>query len=486
MGAHAVVIAGGGPAGMMLAAELALAKVDVAIVERRPDHELGDSRAGGIHSRTIELLDQRGVAERFLEAGQTVQVGTFGTTVMDMSDFPSRHPYTLALFQDKIERIMGEWIAELPVRVHHGREVTGFAQDDDGVDVHTSDGEPLRARYLVGSDGGRSLIRKAAGIGFPGLEPTRSNLIAEVEMTEEPAKGIRHDAVGVHGMHTLEDGKTVRVVTTEQQIGSGEPTLSDLSASLIAVFGTDFGVHSPTWISRFTDMTRQAAAYRAGRVLLAGDAAHVHAPTGGQGIGLGFNDAVNLGFKLAQVVHGTSPEDLLDTYFDERHPVTARALRYTVAQTMLQRHDERTQALIGIVTELTAVDAARRQLAGLISGLDIRYDLGEGHPLLGRRMPDLDLATAGGPRRVFELLHEAEPLLLDLGEPGGLGITPWADRVRHVDAGYDGEWELPVIGAVDAPTGVLVRPDGHVAWVGEGTHEGLLEALAAWFGPPAR
>jgi 3-(3-hydroxy-phenyl)propionate hydroxylase len=485
MGEHAVVIAGGGPAGMMLAAELALAKVDVAIVERRPDHELGDSRAGGIHSRTIELLDQRGVAERFLEAGQTVQVGTFGTTVMDMSDFPSRHPYTLALFQDKIERIMGEWIAELPVRVHHGREVTGFAQDDDGVDVHTSDGEPLRARYLVGSDGGRSLIRKAAGIGFPGLEPTRSNLIAEVEMTEEPAKGIRHDAVGVHGMHTLEDGKTVRVVTTEQQIGSGEPTLSDLSASLIAVFGTDFGVHSPTWISRFTDMTRQAAAYRAGRVLLAGDAAHVHAPTGGQGIGLGFNDAVNLGFKLAQVVHGTSPEDLLDTYFDERHPVTARALRYTVAQTMLQRHDERTQALIGIVTELTAVDAARRQLAGLISGLDIRYDLGEGHPLLGRRMPDLDLATAGGPRRVFELLHEAEPLLLDLGEPGGLGITPWADRVRHVDAGYDGEWELPVIGAVDAPTGVLVRPDGHVAWVGDGTDAGLADALTTWFGPPS-
>jgi 3-(3-hydroxy-phenyl)propionate hydroxylase len=455
-------------------------------VERRPDHELGDSRAGGIHSRTIELLDQRGVAERFLDAGQTVQVGTFGTTVMDMSDFPSRHPYTLALFQDKIERIMGDWIAELAVRVYHGREVSGFAQDDDGVHVSVAGGDPLRARYLVGCDGGRSVIRKAAGIGFPGLEPTRSNLIAEVELTEEPPKGIRHDAIGVHGMHTLEDGKTVRVVTTEQRIGSGDqPTLQELSESLTAVYGTDFGVHSPTWISRFTDMTRHAAAYRAGRVLLAGDAAHIHAPTGGQGIGLGVQDAVNLGFKLAQVVHGTSPESILDTYFEERHPATARALRYTVAQTMLQRHDERTQALIGIVAELTAVDEARKRLAGLISGLDVRYDLGEGHPLLGRRMPDLDLATSGGPRRVFELLHGAEPLLLDLGEPGGLDIAPWADRVRRVDAAYDGVWELPVVGAVDAPVAVLVRPDGHVAWVGHGTGAGLAEALTTWFGPPS-
>ena len=483
MGEHAVVIAGGGPAGMMLAAELALAEVDVALVERRPDHELGDSRAGGIHSRSIELLDQRGVAERFLEAGQTVQVGTFGATVMDMSDFPTRHPYTLALFQDKIERIMGEWLAELPVRVYHGREVTGFAQDGDGVDVQTSGGGTLRARYLVGCDGGRSLIRKQAGIGFPGLDPTRSNLIAEVELTEAPPKGVRHDAVGVHGLHTLDDG-TVRVVTTEQQIDTGaEPTLEDLSESLIAVYGTDFGVHSPTWISRFTDMTRQAAAYRAGRVLLAGDAAHVHAPTGGQGIGLGFQDAVNLGFKLAQVVRGSSPETLLDSYFDERHPATARALRYTVAQTMMQRHDERTQALIGIVGELTAVDGARKLLAGLISGLDVRYDLGEGHPLLGRRVPDLDLTTNGGPTRVFALLNEARPLLLDLDGGSSLDVGPWADRVRHVRAHHEGGWELPVIGAVDAPAAVLVRPDGHVAWVGDGTDAGLTDALATWFGP---
>jgi 3-(3-hydroxy-phenyl)propionate hydroxylase len=482
---HAVVIAGGGPAGMMLAAELALARVDVAVVERRPDHVLADSRAGGIHSRTIEVLDQRGVAERFLAEGQAVQSATFGTTVMDMSDFPSRHPYSLALFQNKLERIMAAWVAELPVRIHYGCEVTGFAQDDTGVEVRLSDGEPLRARYLVGCDGGRSLIRKAAGIEFPGWDATRSNLIAEVEVTEDPPPGVRHDAAGVHGLHRLEDG-TVRVVTTEHQLGTGdEPTLRDLSEALIAVFGTDFGVHNPSWISRFTDTTRQAAAYRGGRVLLAGDAAHIHYPAGGQGIGLGVQDAVNLGWKLAQVVDGTSPESLLDTYHAERHPVAARALQYTMAQTTLQRHDdERMKALVDVVSGLATMDEPRKRLAGLISGLDIHYDLGEGHPLLGRRMPDLDLVTAGGSLRVFELLHGAKPVLLNLGEPGSLDITPWADRVQLVDASYEREWELPVLGVVDAPIAVLVRPDGYVAWVGDGTNVGLTDALATWFGPP--
>ncbi|MDX6724612.1 MAG: hypothetical protein QOD73_3016, partial [Solirubrobacteraceae bacterium] len=339
---HAVVIAGGGPAGMMLAAELALAKVDVAVVERRPDHVLVGSRAGGLHTRAIEVLDQRGVADRFLAEGQAVQAATFATTVLDMSDFPTRHPYTLGIWQNQIERIMAAWIAELPMRIYYGREVTGFAQDDTGVDVELSEGRSLRAQYLVGCDGGRSLIRKAAGIEFPGLDPTRSNLIAEVETTEEPPRGVRHDATGVHGLHRMEDGRTVRVVVTEQQVGPGsEPTLRDLSEALIAVFGTDFGVHDPTWISRFTDMTRQAATYRAGRVLLAGDSAHVHYPAGGQGLSLGVQDAVNLGWKLAQVVDGTSPESLLDTYHDERHPIAARALQYTMAQATLQRRDER-------------------------------------------------------------------------------------------------------------------------------------------------
>jgi 2-polyprenyl-6-methoxyphenol hydroxylase-like FAD-dependent oxidoreductase len=407
------------------------------------------------------------------------------TTVLDMSDFPTRHPYSLGIWQNQIERIMAAWIAELPVRIYYGCEVTGFAQDDTGVDVELSDGQSLRAQYLVGCDGGRSVIRKAAGIEFPGWDPTKSNLIAEVEITEEPPRGIRHDATGVHALHRLEDGRMVRVVVTEQQLGpSSEPTLRDLSAALITVYGTDFGIHSPTWIARFTDMTRQAESYRAGRVLLAGDSAHVHYPAGGQGLSLGVQDAVNLGWKLAQVVNGTSPESLLDTYQDERHPVAARALQHTMAQAALQRPDERIKALVDVVSELASMDEPRKRLAGIISGLDIHYDLGEGHPLLGRRMPDLDLVTADSPLRVFTLLHDAKPVLLNLGEPGGFDITPWADRVQIIDAEYVGLWELPVLGAVTAPTAVLIRPDGYVAWVGDRTHLGLLEALTTWFGPP--
>jgi 2-polyprenyl-6-methoxyphenol hydroxylase-like FAD-dependent oxidoreductase len=477
---HAVVIAGGGPAGMMLAAELALAKVDVAVVERRPDHELAGSRAGGFHARTIEVLDQRGVADRFLAEGQTVQAGFFGTTMLDTSDFPSRHPYTLALYQNAIERIMADWIAELPVQIYYGSEVTGVAQDDAGVDVELADGGPLRAQYLVGCDGGRSLIRRAAGIDFPGWEATRSNLIAEVELTEEPPEGVRYDAYGVHGVGPMGDGKTFRAVTTERRLGtSSEPTLQDLSEALIAVFDTDFGVHNATWISRFTDATRQAAAYRERRVLLAGDAAHVHYPVGGQGLSLGVQDAVNLGWKLAQVVNGISPDSLLDSYHAERHPVAARVVKLTMALTVMQQRDDRMQALVEVVSELASLAEPRRRLTGAHSGLDIRYDLGDGHPQLGLRMPDLDLATPDGAVRVFELLHDARPLLLDFGRLGNLDLAP---RVKRIDASYDGDWDLPVLGVVSAPSAVLVRPDGYVAWVGTGTDDGLTDALTTWFG----
>ncbi len=482
---HGVVVAGGGPTGMMLAAELALAEVDVAIVEQRPNHVLIGSRAGGFHSRTIELLDQRGIADRFLAEGKTAQATMIGTAVLDMSEFPTRHPYSLGIWQNQIERIMASWLAELPVRIYYGCEVKGFTQDDTGVDVVLSDGDLLRAQYLVGCDGGRSATRKAAGIGFPGWDPTRSSLIAEVEVTEEPPNGIRHDATGVHALHRLEDGRTFRVVVTEQEIGSStEPTLRDLSGALINVYGTDFGIHNPTWISRFTDTTRQAEAYRAGRVLLAGDSAHVHYPVGGQGLSLGVQDAVNLGWKLAQVVKGTSPESLLDTYHDERHPVAARALGHTMALAVLQRADERMKALVDLVSELASMDEPRKRLAGIVSGLDIHYDLGEGHPLLGRRMPDLDLVAADGPLRIFSLLHEAKPVLLNLGDPGAIDIASWGDRVQLIEAEYVGPWELPVLGAVTAPTAVLVRPDGYVAWVGEDTAIGLRDALTTWFGTP--
>ncbi len=482
---HGVVVAGGGPTGMMLAAELALAEVDVAIVEQRPNHVLIGSRAGGFHSRTIELLDQRGIADRFLAEGKTAQATMIGTAVLDMSEFPTRHPYSLGIWQNQIERIMASWLAELPVRIYYGCEVKGFTQDDTGVDVVLSDGDLLRAQYLVGCDGGRSATRKAAGIGFPGWDPTRSSLIAEVEVTEEPPNGIRHDATGVHALHRLEDGRTFRVVVTEQEIGSStEPTLRDLSGALINVYGTDFGIHNPTWISRFTDTTRQAEAYRAGRVLLAGDSAHVHYPVGGQGLNLGVQDAVNLGWKLAQVVKGTSPESLLDTYHDERHPVAARALGHTMALSVLQRADERMKALVDLVSELASMDEPRKRLAGIVSGLDIHYDLGEGHPLLGRRMPDLDLVAADGPLRIFSLLHEAKPVLLNLGDPGAIDIASWGDRVQLIEAEYVGPWELPVLGAVTAPTAVLVRPDGYVAWVGEDTAIGLRDALTTWFGTP--
>jgi 3-(3-hydroxy-phenyl)propionate hydroxylase len=493
---HAVVIAGGGPTGLMLAGELALAGVDVVIVERRPSQDLAGSRAGGLHSRTIEVLDQRGIADRFLAEGQVAQVAGFASVRLDISDFPTRHNYGLGLWQNHIERILAGWVRELGVPIHYGSEVTGFAQDDTGVDVELSDSRSLRAEYLVGCDGGRSLVRKAAGIDFPGWDPTTSSLIAQVEMTEEPELGIRRTATGVHalgkvkyeirdGAVVYEKGGTVGVMLTESQVGTSEPTLRDLREGLIAVYGTDYGIHSPTWISRFTDTTRQAAAYRKGRVLLAGDAAHVHSPVGGQGLNTGVQDAVNLGWKLAQVVKRTSPESLLDTYHAERHPVAARVLRNTMAQVALMRVDDRIEALRDSVSELLSMDEPRKRFAAMMSGLGIRYDLGEGHPLLGRRMPDLDLVTANGPVRVFTLLHHARPVLLNLGEPGGVAIAPWRDRVQVIDAECAGPWELPAIGPVAAPTAVLIRPDGYVAWVGDQTQVGLADALTTWFGPPA-
>jgi 2-polyprenyl-6-methoxyphenol hydroxylase-like FAD-dependent oxidoreductase len=476
---HAVVVAGGGPTGLMLAGELALAGVDVAIAERRASQELDGSRSGGLHARTIEVLDQRGIAERFLAEGQPMQLQAFAGIPLDISDFPTRHNYGLALWQSHFERILAAWVHELGVPIRRRSEVIGCAQDDTGVHVELSDGQTLRADYLVGCDGGRSVIRKAAGIDFPGWNATTSWLLAEVDMEQEPAFGLRPGG----GIGRASDGVRIRVALVEPQLKDRRaPTLHDVREALIAVDGTDYGVRSPTWISRFTDLTRQAASYRHRRVLLAGDAAHVHPPQGGQGLNLGVQDAVNLGWKLAQVVKGTSSPGLLDSYHAERHPVGARVLHNTMAQRALSGTDERTEALRDTVAELLRIDQPRKRIAAIICGLDVRYDLGEGHPLLGRRMPDLDLVTADGPLRVFSLLHDARALLVNLGEPGGFDITAWANRVGLVDARHEGGWEIPVLGEVTAPTAVLIRPDGHVAWVGNGTDTGLREALTTWFG----
>jgi 3-(3-hydroxy-phenyl)propionate hydroxylase len=478
MAKHAVVIAGGGPTGMMLAAELALARVDIVIVERRATPDPDRARAGGLHARTIEVLDQRGVADRFLREGTAMQIQGFGRIPLDISDFPSRHNYGLAIPQIQTERLLAAWVQELGVPTMRESEVTGFSQDDTGVDVALSGGTSIRADYLAGCDGGRSVIRKAAGIEFTGWDPSTSWLMAEVEMAEKPEFGLRPGG----GIGPAEGGR-IRVVLTERQVEhTSEPTLRDVSEALIAADGTDYGVRGLSWTSRFTDNTRQAASYRTGRILLAGDAAHVHAPLGGQGLNTGVQDAVNLGWKLAQVVKKTSPQSLLDTYHDERHPVGARVLQTNMAQVALTSPGDRHQALRNIMAGLLRMDEPRQSIAGMMSGLDIHYDLGPGHPLLGRRMPDLDITTADGPLRVYQLLHAAKPVLLNLDRRRVPDITPWTGRVQLIDAEYGDPWELPVLGTVSAPAAVVIRPDGYVAWVGDGTDTGLRDALATWFG----
>jgi 3-(3-hydroxy-phenyl)propionate hydroxylase len=486
MTGHAVVIAGGGPTGLMLAGELALAGVDVAIIERRESQDLDGLRAGGLHIRTIEVLDQRGIADRFLAQGQMIRCAPFAGTTLDTSDLPTRHNYFLALWQSHTERILTDWVGELHVPIYRGREVSGFTPEDTGVEIELSDGRSMRAEYLVGCDGGRSLIRKKAGIDFPGWDPSTSYLIAELETAQEPKWGMHRSQKGINAVAKIDDGKRARVVLTEQHVGQGgQPTLHDVRQALVGAYGTDYGLRTAAYISRFTDMARQAACYRSGRVLLAGDAAHVHSPKGGQGLNIGVQDAVNLGWKLAQVVLGTSPENLLDTYHAERHPVGARVLRNTMALTALDHGDDRIEALREMLSELLQKDETRRQYVAMTAGLDIHYDFGKGHPLLGRRMPDLDLVTSEGPLRLFTLLHDARPILLHLGEPRGIDIAPWASRVKLIDAKYGSAFELPLLGEVATPAAVLIRPDGYVSWVGDQSQQGLGDALTTWVGPPA-
>lgn len=481
MADHQVVIAGAGPTGLMLAGELALAGTDVAVLERRTDHDLVGSRAGGMTPRTIEILDQRGIADRFLAQGTIGQNGHYAGLFFDVSDLPTRHNYGLSLLQYRVEKILADWIAELGVPIHYGREVTGFTQDDSGVDAALSDGTTVRAGYLVGCDGGRSVIRKATGIAFPGWEPSTSCLVADVHMDGEPPWGL-HRQGGFHSFFTFDGEDTVRVMVAEPQVGNtAEPALADLREALTAVCGTDYGLRSATWISRFTDATRQAAAYRAGRVLLAGDAAHIHFPIGGQGLNTGIQDAANLGWKLARVAGGASAGELLDTYHTERHPVAARVLHNTMAQTALNAPGERIDALRATVAELLTMHEPRTRIAAMMCGLDIHYDFGAGHPLLGRRIPDLDLHTPSGPARLSTLLHRAHGVLLKFGQNWDFDITPWSGRVSMLNVHHGGVWNLPVIGEVAAPHAVLIRPDGYVAWVGHDSASELPDALDRWF-----
>ncbi|HEU5472379.1 MAG TPA: FAD-dependent monooxygenase [Actinophytocola sp.] len=492
-----VVIAGAGPTGLMLAGELRLAGVDVLVVERLAERT-GESRAGGMHSRTLEVLDQRGILDRFLAIGEPQPVGHFSGLYLDFDEFESRHPYPLMILQSAIERLLEEWAVELGVRVRRSSEVRGIRQDGTGVTVEVGTAQAttatLRARYLVGCDGGRSAVRKLAGIDFPGTPATMTALIGDVELPDLPEDyvWVRRCPTGDFSAIAFEPGWH-RVITSEYDRDADRddpPTFERLRESLIRLAGTDYGMRSPRWISRFNDAARQAARYRAGRVLLAGDAAHIHFPAGGQGLNMGVQDAVNLGWKLASVVRGQAPESLLDSYHAERHPVAARVLHNTRAQAALARPGPQTDALREVFGSLMVFDDVNQYLRGMLTALDIRYPTDGDHPLDGRRVPDADLKTADGATRVYELLHAGRPVLLDLHGSTEVAAAAegWADRVDLVEArSEDDHWPVPAIGEIPAPAALLIRPDGHVAWAADAGDApdtaALRTALTTWFGP---
>ncbi|WP_240808710.1 FAD-dependent monooxygenase [Microbispora catharanthi] len=477
-----VVIAGAGPTGLMLACELRLAGIDVLVLERLPEPRTVESRAGALHIRTMETLDQRGLLDGFLERGQPRQHVHFSGLSLDLSDMATRYPYALFILQAEVQRQLEQRAAQLGVRLRRGAEVTGFTQDETGVTVEFADGSRVRADYLVGCDGGRSTVRGLAGIAFPGTPATMTAMLGDVELAEPPAADIFQERREHGRFSVLSYGPGwYRVLTNEfdHVAGRDEPvTLETLRKAMLKIAGTDFGMHSPRWLSRHGDAARQADRYRVGRVLLAGDAAHIHFPAGGQGLNTGVQDAVNLGWKLAAVVRGQAPDRLLDTYHAERHPVAARVLHNTRAQTALWRVDEHTSALREVLDDLIGIDEVRSRLAGMITATDLQYPMEGTDDLLGRRIPDLDLDRG----RVYELLHHAHAVLLDLGGLPSLDsvVTGWADRVDLVRAR---SIEGSDLGAV------LIRPDGHVAWItraGERPdYDALQAALTTWLGPPA-
>lgn len=467
-----VIISGGGPTGMMLASELRLHGVDVLVLEK--DAEPTQAvRSLGLHPRSIEIMDQRGLLDRFLGEGQQYPgVGRFAGIDKPLpADLDTAHAYILGIPQPVTDRLLAERAVELGAEVRRGCEVTGFEQDGDGVTVE-ADGTRLRASWLVGCDGGRSLVRRRLGIGFPGDPATTEWIHSEMEVTTPPDElaAVVNEVRKTHrgfGVGPAGNGlfRAVVPAASVAEDRSVPPTLEELRTQLRAHAGTDFGVHSPRWITRFSDATRLAEQYRAGRVFLAGDAAHVHPPLGGQGLNLGIQDSFNLGWKLAAEVNGWAPEGLLDTYFSERHPVAADVLTITRAQSELISPEPGPQAVRRLLAELMEFDDVSRFLAERISSTGVRYDLGEGPALLGRRLRDIPLSRG----RLYELTREGRGLLLD--QTGKLSAAGWTDRVDHV---ADTSAELD-------PPAVLLRPDGHVAWIGE-DQEDLFGHLKRWFG----
>ncbi|WP_338059988.1 rifampin monooxygenase [Streptomyces griseoruber] len=469
-----VIVVGGGPTGLMLAAELRLHGVHVVVLERLTE-PTPQSRGQGLHARSVEIMDQRGLLERFLAVSEKFSVGgLFGGIMKPWPDrLDTAHAYGLATPQPVTERLLNEWAVEVGAEIRRGCEVVGVSQDGQGVTVELADGTRLRSRYLVGCDGGRSLVRKQLGIGFPGEPATVETLLGEMELAEDPARiaavveevrrtqlrfGAAPGGEGAYRVLVPADG------VAEDR--AAPPTLEEFKRQLRAFAGTDFGAHSPRWLSRFGDATRQAERYRAGRVLLAGDAAHIHPPTGGQGLNLGVQDAFNLGWRLAAEVAGWAPEGLLDSYHTERHPVGARVLDNTRAAITLLGAEPGPTALRELFSRLMDIEEVNRYVTGMITAVEVRYDVGEGHELLGRRLRDVALKERG---RLYPLMHGGRGLLLD--RTGRLSVAGWADRVDHVvDVGEE----------LDVPA-VLLRPDGHVVWVGEDQGD-LAGKLSLWFG----